>query len=99
MKLIRTTNGCYLNADAITRIIFPNLKEDFSSCIMVKMSDCENELFCIGEYNGECVDDVLDRCRAREVLLDFLASSNDGTLDISDNICLKEELKRFPQAD
>ena len=85
MKLIRTTNGCYLNADAITRIIFPKLKEDFSSCITVKMSDCENELFCIGEYNGECVDDVLDRCRAREALLDFLTSSNDGTLDISDN--------------
>lgn len=53
MKLIRTTNGCYLNADAITRIIFPKLKEDFSSCITVKMSDCENKLFCIGEYNGE----------------------------------------------
>lgn len=99
MKLIQTTNGCYLNADAITRIIFPKLEKGFSSCIKVKMSDCENELFCIGEYNGECIDNVLDRCRAREVLLDFLESSNDGALNISDDICLKEELKRFPRAD
>lgn len=99
MKLIRTTNGSYLNANAITRIIFPELEEGFSSCITVKMSDCENELFCIGKYNGECVDGVLDRCRAREILLDFLASSNDGALDISDDICLKEELKRFQRAD
>lgn len=99
MKLIQTTNGCYINADAITRIMFSGTRNDCSSCITVKMSDCENEFFCIGEYSGEYIDGVLDGHLAKQVLLDFLANENDGTLTINNDNCLKAESKRFPAAD